>query len=133
MLCSVLGICAALTGVPQVIDGDTLRFPSTDVRLAGIDAEELFEPNGYAARRALQNIITRSNHIKCEDTGKRTHKRRTMTCRTSEGVDLAEYMVRGGWALDCEAYSRGRFRTMEPLGIRQKLSPKPYCDPNHRR
>jgi endonuclease YncB( thermonuclease family) len=127
MLCSVLSICFAVSGVPEVLDGDTLRFTSTDVRLAGIDAEELNEPNGYAARRALQSIITTSKHIRCEDTGERTHKRRVMTCRTDKGEDLAEYMVRGGWALDCGAFSRRKYRRYEPEGVRLRLTQKPYC------
>jgi endonuclease YncB( thermonuclease family) len=127
MLCSVLSICFAVSGVPEVLDGDTLRFSSTDVRLAGIDAEELNEPNGYAARRALQSLITTSNHIRCEDTGERTHKRRVMTCRTDKGEDLAEYMVRGGWALDCGVFSRRKYRRYEPEGVRLRLIQKPYC------
>jgi micrococcal nuclease len=133
MLCSVLSICFAVSGVPQVIDGDTLRLSDTLIRIAGIDAEELNEPNGATAKWALSMLTSRSKHVTCTPVGARTYNRKVMTCRTAEGVDLAEYMVRGGWALDCEAYSGGRFRTMEPLGIRQKLSPKPYCDPNHRR
>ena len=133
MLCSVLSICFAISGVPQVKDGDTLWFNDTHVRIAGIDAEELNEPNGENARRYLLSLVSRSARIRCTHNGANSHARKVMTCHTAEGVDLAEYMVRGGWALDCEAYSRRKYRRYEPEWARSKLMQKPYCDPNHRR
>ena len=131
MLCSVLGVCFAITGVPQVIDGDTLRFKQGVVRIAGIDAEELNEPHGERAKQALTMLVTRTAHVRCEPFGDETHHRKVALCRTAEGVDLAEYMVRGGWALDCERYSRRKYRAYEPAGVRAHLMQKPYCD--HRR
>lgn len=127
MLCSVLGICFAVMGKPEVVDGDTLRFPQGLVRLGGIDAEELNEPNGWRARNALTMMVTRTAHVRCEPFGRDSHNRKVMVCRNAEGVDLAELMVRGGWALDCAYYSRGKYRPSEPAGVRARLMQKPYC------
>jgi endonuclease YncB( thermonuclease family) len=127
MLCSVLGICFAVSGVPQVIDGDTLRFKQATVRIAGIDAEELNEPHGRLAKQALTMLVTQTTQVRCEPFGDETHRRKVAMCRTAEGVDLAEYMVRGGWALDCGAFSRRKYRRYEPEGVRLRLIQKPYC------
>lgn len=131
MLCYVLNLCFVISGSPHVIDGDTLRFKQGVVRIAGIDAEELHEPNGERAKHALIMLVSRTAHVRCEPFGDETHHRKVALCRTAEGVDLAEYMVRGGWALDCETYSRRKYRVYEPSGVRERLIQKPYC--NHRR
>jgi endonuclease YncB( thermonuclease family) len=40
-----------------VIDGDTLRIGAERIRLRGIDAPELSEPNGWAATQRLRDLL----------------------------------------------------------------------------
>jgi len=127
MICSVLGICATLIGVPTVHDGDTLMIQGQAVRLFGIDAEELDEPNGPRARDALRALVRGTNHVRCELTGDKTYNRVVGICYTAAGEDLGEAMVRGGFALDCARYSDHLYRPFEPMAIRRTLKQKPYC------
>ncbi len=131
MLCYVFNLCAVLSGTPTAVDGDTIRFPQGLVRIAGIDAEELHEPNGERARSVLHMLLANTKKVTCTPTPYESHNRKVMTCQTHEGVDVGEYMVRSGWALDCETYSRRKYRRYEPVGARDRLIQKPYC--NHRR
>lgn len=128
-LCSLIGIWCALAGPARVIDGDTLAIGATHVRLAGIDAEELMEPNGYRAKFGLQEIIA-GRQVKCEDTGQRSYGRTVAMCwawSSKTDLSLNARMVNEGFALDCERYSGGKFRALEPVDIRSKLKQKPYC------
>ena len=127
MICAALGICIALTGTPTVHDGDTLTIKGQAVRLFGIDAEELDEPNGPRARDALRAIVMGTSHVRCELTGEKTYNRKVGVCYTAAGEDLSEAMVRGGYVLDCARYSDAFYRPFEPAGVRRILKQKPYC------
>jgi endonuclease YncB( thermonuclease family) len=127
MICAVLGLCATLVGAPSVHDGDTLTIQGQAVRLFGIDAEELDEPNGPRARDALRALVRGTSHVRCELTGERTYNRVVGVCYTAAGEDLGEAMVRGGFALDCGRYSDYAYRPFEPMAIRRTLKQKPYC------
>lgn len=109
----------------RAIDGDTLRILGLTVRLEGVDAEELDEPNGRRARSALQDILD-SGPVTCRLTGARSHGRDVATC-TTDGADIGRVMVQAGFALDCARYSGGRYRKYEPVGVRNRLTQKPYC------
>ena len=134
----VLALCAALQGSPHVVDGDTLRFGSQSVRLMGIDAEERKEDHGPRATAHLRSIVSSTPHlrsivsstprIQCIPSDNRTYGRIVATCYTADGRDIAMLMVSGGYALDCERYSKGRYRPFEPPGARQTLAQKPYCN-----
>jgi endonuclease YncB( thermonuclease family) len=127
MICSILGVCAVLAGTPSVHDGDTLTINGQAVRLFGIDAEELDEPNGPRARSALRALVRGTPHVRCQLTGEKSYNRMVGICHTAEGVNLNEAMVRGGYALDCARYSDGIYRQFEPMAIRLTLIQKPYC------
>lgn len=127
MLCYLFGFCAILSGAPTAVDGDTIRFPQGLVRIAGIDAEELNEPHGEMARRVMHSLLSSTARVTCHPTRYESYNRKVMTCRTHEGIDVGEHMVRSGWALDCAAYSHGRYRGHEPAGARARLIQKPYC------
>ena len=50
--------------VKQVIDGDTLEIKSGErIRIANLDAPELNEPGGQAAKRRLQRLLPRNTSI----------------------------------------------------------------------
>jgi len=129
----MVALCAALTGSPSVIDGDTLRFGSQSVRLFGIDAEERREPHGQGATQALRQIVAGAAYVRCVPDGSSTYGRVVVTCYTAQGEDIAALMVRQGHALDCARYSQGRYRHMEPPGVRLRLMQKAYCTPRSAR
>jgi endonuclease YncB( thermonuclease family) len=132
ILCTVFGACLTLTGMASVHDGDTITLRDHHIRIHGLDAEELDERNGRRARDALVRIIN-SQPVTCRSTGHTSHHRIIARCRTSEGKDIAELMVRGGHALDCLKYSGGAYVRFETREARTHLTSKPYCDPNLKR
>lgn len=130
---TILGLCASLSGAPSAYDGDTLYFGSQGVRLYGIDAEELDEPNGRVARDALRLLLRGAPSVRCVLVGDPSHGRPVARCYTSDNRSLNAAMVSLGRALDCPRYSRGEFAGLEPKGIRSKLKQKPYCNPSKQR
>jgi micrococcal nuclease len=115
-----------ITGRARVIDGDTLAIGDLRFRLNGIDAEEMSERNGPAAKRALERAIG-SGAVRCVPNGQTTYNRQVATCYSSSGADLAREVIGSGYALDCGRYSGGQYRGSEPPGARQRLKQKPYC------
>lgn len=136
MTCSaaITGLCALLftqspiiEGYPSAYDGDTLYFSNVSVRLYGIDAEEMDEKNGRAARDGLRFLIRTSKDVRCHPVGERSHGRIVANCFASNGRSLNAEMVAMGLALDCPRYSNGLFSHLEPKGVRSRLKQKPYC------
>ncbi len=117
-----------IMGYPYVLDGDTIRIDKYKVRLWGIDAEELSEPNGLSAREALMNIIG-TEQVTCT-LYELSHDRHVGYCVSHTG-DIAEALVRMGKALDCWAFSHGKYRQFEPADARYHLLQKPYCENIH--
>lgn len=116
-----------LRGKAQVYDGDTLYVNSQAVRLWGIDAEELDEPNGLRAKFWLRNII-QAREVVCTRLGN-SHNRITARCAIAgvPGSDLGSELVKAGLALDCPRFSGGAYNKNEPPGARIRLRAKPYC------
>lgn len=128
LLCLLLGLtCNAgtLSGVAFPYDGDTLYINRQAIRLAGIDAEELDEPHGIAARDHLRSL-TDGWTVTCRWQGW-SYNRRVGTCWNENGFNLNARMVQDGFALDCERYSGGQYRSLEPMGARSRLIQKGYC------
>lgn len=128
LLCTLLAItCTSgtLTGSATVQDGDTLYVNHEPVRLWGVDAEELDEPNGYAAKAHLILLI-RDRLVTCTWSGW-SYNRKVGVCHVGSEYNLNLQMVRDGYALDCKHYSNGLYRSSEPAGIRSRLKQKPYC------
>lgn len=124
---SCLSIIAAgmICGSPIAVDGDTLRFGRQYVRLWGVDAEELDEPNGPRARAILKDVVD-GRHIKCTVVTIDDYGRSVGRC-TVGSIDVNREVIARGGALDCRRYSGGAFRSAEPSTSRTKLSQKPYC------
>lgn len=124
---SCLSIIAAgmICGSPIAVDGDTLRFGRQYVRLWGVDAEEMDEPNGPRARAILRDIVD-GRHIKCTVVTIDNYGRSVGRC-TVGSIDVNREVIARGGALDCRRYSGGAFRSAEPSTSRTKLSQKPYC------
>ncbi len=124
--CMAFGLWCTVTGPATVHDGDTIHVAGYSIRLAGIDAEELNEPHGNAARLTMVAIVGQGD-VTCHVTG-RSYKRYVARCFVAgDSLDVGEMIVRAGAALDCAHYSRGRYRKFEPPGARAKLIQKSYC------
>jgi endonuclease YncB( thermonuclease family) len=112
-----IGTDATLTGHATAHDGDDLAFGDVRVRLWGISAPEdrrgLTEPGGPEARAALAALIE-GRRITCHLTGTTAGRSLRPVARCfAGGQDLAEALVRTGWARDCPAHSGGAYATAE--------------------
>jgi len=104
-------------GGVHVSDGDSLRIDGERIRLWGIDAPELSQKCekmgvaydcGITARDALVRQIG-DTPISCETVNTDRYGRTVARCFVC-GKDLGGLMVRQGWALDYERYSRGHYK-----------------------
>jgi endonuclease YncB( thermonuclease family) len=114
LLTSPTQAAEAISGIPRIVDGDTLVIGTTKIRLASIDAPEsdqvCLDENhkawtcGIEARdRLVAHIGNRP--IDCAPTGLDTYGRTLVTCTLAE-ENLNAWMVRQGWALAFVRYSR---------------------------
>jgi endonuclease YncB( thermonuclease family) len=103
-----------ITGIPHVVDGDTLTIGAIKIRLQGIDAPETEQvcldqqaekwTCGIAARDHLAQHIG-GQSINCTPSGTDKFGRTLALCRLV-GDDLNAWMVGEGWALAFIRYSR---------------------------
>jgi endonuclease YncB( thermonuclease family) len=103
-----------ISGVPRIVDGDTLEIGTTKIRLASIDAPEsdqvCLDANrkcwtcGIEARDRLAAHIG-NRPVDCTPTGLDTYARTLARC-TVAGENLNAWMVRQGWALAFVRYSK---------------------------
>jgi hypothetical protein len=106
-----------LIGQASVIDGDTLEIHGTRIRLWGIDApessqlcrndESLQYRCGAKAANELDAFIAR-RPVDCSPVGLDQYRRTVAVC-SIDGVDVAEWLVRNGLALDWPRYSKGKY------------------------
>ena len=104
---------APLTGHPQIVDGDTLRFGSTRVRLTGIDAPELDQTctdakgQDYAcgsdAKRFVAELVGTAE-TSCARSGRDRYGRVLASCSTG-GHDLGQAIAEAGWAVTEAEYA----------------------------
>nr|WP_247991568.1 thermonuclease family protein [Bradyrhizobium sp. 186] len=106
-----------IVGRASIIDGDTLEIHGTRIRLWGIDAPEsdqlcrgddsLQYRCGAKAANELDKFVA-SRPVACVriDTDR---YRRTVAACSVDGVDLAEWLVVHGHALDWPRYSKGKY------------------------
>lgn len=113
VLASVYGALADdLTGQASVVDGDTLEIHGTRVRLWGIDAPEssqlcrgedsLQYRCGAKAANDLDVFIAR-RPVNCIPISLDQYRRTVATCTVGD-IDLGEWLVRNGLALDWPQY-----------------------------
>lgn len=93
-------------GVPQIVDGDTLRIDGAKLRLSDIDAFELDQtclsgretyPCGLRAVHYLATLI-KGREVECEGDQQDRFGVTSVVCYV-DGVDLGQAMVREGWAV----------------------------------
>jgi endonuclease YncB( thermonuclease family) len=106
-----------LAGQASVIDGDTLEIHGMRIRLWGIDAPETSQlcrsgdslqyRCGAKAANDLDAFIAR-RPVGCIPIALDRYGRTVASCSVG-GVDLGEWLVSNGLALDWPQYSRGRY------------------------
>jgi endonuclease YncB( thermonuclease family) len=106
-----------IVGQASVVDGDTLEIHGARIRLWGIDAPESSQlcrgddslpyRCGAKAANELETFIAR-RPVSCEPVSRDVYGRTVATCSVS-GVDLAEWLVRAGLALNWPKYSKGKY------------------------
>ena len=110
---SVLGIgLADVSGVPRVVDGDTIVIGKDRIRLHGIDAPEQSQTCshhdlewacGEAATGALSEMVG-DNSVTCRGNKRDRYDRLIAVCFVA-GRNLNASMVRDGWAVAYRKYS----------------------------
>ncbi|MFG3598400.1 thermonuclease family protein [Bradyrhizobium sp. RDI18] len=104
-------------GQASVVDGDTLEVHGSRIRLWGVDAPESsqlcrgedssqYRCGGKAATE-LDAFIAR-RPVNCSLVNLDPYGRVVATCSVG-GIDLGEWLVRKGLALDWPQYSKGRY------------------------
>ncbi len=103
-----------VSGVPRIVDGDTIAIDAVKIRLEGIDAPESDQlcldgraarwTCGIAARDQLAKHIG-SRVVDCTPSGLDRFGRTLAVCRLN-GENLNAWMVREGWALAFVRYSK---------------------------
>lgn len=100
-----------LSGVPRVVDGDTLAFGRRRVRLAGIDAPELGQTcrrggSDYACGRDAHRFLADlagQGRVECSGSEEDRYGRLLVHC-ISVKTDINSQMVRAGWAVSYGGY-----------------------------
>ena len=116
-LCASTAFADNLTGQASIIDGDTLEIHGTRIRLWGIDAPESNQlcrgddsiqyRCGAKAANDLDSFLNK-RPIDCVSVSLDQYRRTVAVC-SIDGVDLAEWLVRNGLALDWPQYSKGKY------------------------
>src|SRR5258708_28150172 len=116
-LCAPPAFADNFTGQASIIDGDTLEIHGTRIRLWGIDAPESSQlcrgsdsmqyRCGAKAANDLDSFIAR-RPIDCSPVNLDRYGRTVAVC-SIDGVDLADWLVRNGRALDWPQYSKGKY------------------------
>lgn len=106
-----------IEGQASVIDGDTIEIHGQRIRLSGIDAPESdqlcrdADSNHYRCGQKAANDLAAfigRRPVTCIEVDRDRYKRSVAVC-TVAGVDLADWLVRQGLALDWTKYSKGDY------------------------
>ncbi|MGY3618355.1 thermonuclease family protein [Bradyrhizobium sp. USDA 10063] len=101
------GAVNEFSGVPRIIDGDTVAFGTTSVQLEGIDAPQIdqlcFDERGAERRCGLEareqlGMQVQDKRWECRTVSKNLYGRLLAKCEVN-GQDIARQMVRSGWAI----------------------------------
>ena len=118
-------IAEEISGIPKVVDGDTIHINNYKLRLEGIDAPEMrqqckkesfkisffigftFYKDYSCGRVSKEKLINKINtsEIKCISSSKDRYKRYIATCFKGK-TNLNQWMVRNGFAIAYRRYSK---------------------------
>jgi endonuclease YncB( thermonuclease family) len=106
----------------QLRDGDSFVLDGEEIRLWGIDAPEFFQTCrnqagqdyscGRQAKDHLRDLIG-GRAIRCETTARAKNETRTVARCFAGADDLGQLMVRGGWAVEYQYFSKGAYTADE--------------------
>jgi endonuclease YncB( thermonuclease family) len=112
---------ADISGVPRIVDGDTLVVGDIKIRLEGFDAPETDQicldrearkwPCGAAARNHLTQHIN-GQSINCSPEGSDRYSRTLAVCKIGS-ENLNAWMVHEGWAMAFVKYSTAYLKDEE--------------------
>lgn len=107
-----------IVGRASVVDGDTIEIHGQRIRLNGVDAPERNQlcldshgkkyRCGQKASLALADFLDVRQPTTCAGVDRDRYKRIVAVC-TARGIDIADWMVRQGHALDWPQYSAGAY------------------------
>jgi endonuclease YncB( thermonuclease family) len=116
---------ATLMGaVTHVRGGDTIEIADIPIRLDGIAAPELNEPQGPAARDFMQHLVA-GKTVRCELSGERSFDRVIGVCFL-DGKDIGALVINAGLARDCPGFSGGKYEAMNTAAS-ERLPLPGYC------
>ena len=118
-------IAEEISGIPKIIDGDTVHINENKFRLEGIDAPEMrqkckkeslnisfiigftFYKDYNCGKVSKEKLITKINNseVKCISTSKDRYKRYIATCFKGK-TNINQWMVRNGYAIAYRRYSQ---------------------------
>lgn len=114
---SAVASASDFVGQATVTDADSLVVQGRKLRLHGIDAPESAQlcrnadsvhyRCGQQAANALAEFLA-GRHVSCVDTDQPTYDRTVAVCSVGK-VDIADWLVRQGYALDWPKYSKGDY------------------------
>ncbi|MCW5680391.1 MAG: thermonuclease family protein [Xanthobacteraceae bacterium] len=105
-----------------VQDGDSFIIDQTTIRLEGIDAPEIkqncmsgdgsFWRCGRDAQAFLSKLL-RKGDVRCQPRAKDRYGRTIATCSARDTADVAEALVRAGWAINAAKIGEGKYAAAE--------------------
>lgn len=104
------------SGTPRVIDGDTLAFGETRIRLWGVNSPD-HQTLDYAARQYLRD----AGPLYCVQRDIDRYKRVVAQCYTKERKDVGGMLIANGLAFDWPEYSKGHYRDHEEAARSERL------------
>jgi endonuclease YncB( thermonuclease family) len=112
-----------LIGRASVIDGDTVEIHGVHIRIFGIDAPESSQlctdkagaeyRCGRVAANALDEFLAKARPLTCNVVDHDRNHRAVARCIRADGVDVAGWLVKNGFALDWPQYSKGEYAALQ--------------------
>ncbi|KRR25447.1 nuclease [Bradyrhizobium lablabi] len=118
---SRVALSGELSGQASVIDGDTLEIRGQRIRLWGIDTPESTQlcraddsrPYRCGAKAANElDAFIAGRPVACAPLSQDQYGRTVASCSVN-GIDLGEWLVRSGLALDWPQFSKGRYAVVQ--------------------
>jgi endonuclease YncB( thermonuclease family) len=111
--------------VTHVRDGDTIEIGKVPIRLNGVSAPELKEPQGDQSKQFMKRLVE-GKKVRCELDGANTYDRYVGTCFLND-KNIGISIIVSGLAIDCPRYSKGRYAKYETEAAKRSIKPPKYC------